>query len=110
MNVKGTEASAVDQGGKRAVDPVRGGAPAGSAANAGAGAAQADSLSISGSARSLANLQAVIAATPDINAGHVERITKALESGMYTVKAARIADRMLQLERDLAVATHPSPR
>ena len=106
MNVKGTAASAVDNGGSRAVDPVRGGAPAASATNAGAGSAQADSLSISGSARSLANLQEAIAATPDINVGHVERLTKALESGQYTINATRIAGRVLQLERDLAAATH----
>jgi flagellar biosynthesis anti-sigma factor FlgM len=106
MNVKGTNASAVDNGGSRAVDPVRGSAPAASAANAGTGSAQTDSLSISGSARSLANLQQAIAATPDINVGHVERVAKALESGQYTINAARIAGRVLQLERDLAAATH----
>ena len=110
MNVKGTSASTVNSGGSRVVDPVRSGAATGSAANAGSSAAQADSLSISGSARSLANLQEAIAATPDINVGHVERITKALEAGQYTVNAARVADRMLQLERDLAAATRPTQR
>ncbi len=104
MHVKGTDASAVDAGGSRAVDPVRASAPAASATTAGAG--QADSLSISGSARSLANLQAAIAGTPEINVGHVERVSKAIESGQYAVNAARIADRMLQLERDLSAATH----
>jgi flagellar biosynthesis anti-sigma factor FlgM len=110
MNVKGTDATAVDKGGNRAVDAVRGGAPAANAANPGAGSAQADSLSISGPARSLATLQEAIAATPEINVGHVERVTKSLEAGTYTVTAARIADRMLQLERDLAAATRPSQR
>lgn len=110
MNVKGTDASAVDKGGNRAVDPVRGGAPVASATHAGAGSAPADSLSISGPARSLATLQEAIAATPEINVGHVERVTKALEGGNYTINAARIADRMLQLERDLAAATHASQR
>jgi len=104
MRVKGTNASAVDTGGSRAVDPVRGSAPAASANTPGAG--QADSLSISGSARSLANLQEAIAATPDIHVERVERVSKAIESGQYTVNAARIADRMLQLERDLSAATH----
>ncbi len=106
MNVKGTDASAVDKGGSGAIDPIHGRAPAASAANTGAGSALADCLSISGSARSLANLQEAIAATPDINLEHVERVTSALESGRYTINAARVADRMLQLERDLAAATH----
>ena len=110
MTVKGSNASAVDSGGSRAVEPVRGSAPAAPASSAAAGGAQADSLSISGSARSLANLQAAIAGTPDINVEHVERVSRALESGQYTVNPGRIADRMLQLERDLAAATHPLAR
>lgn len=110
MNVKGTSASTVNSGGSRVVDAVRGGSPAASSTQAGAGSAQADSLSISGSARSLANLQEAIAAAPDVNVGHVERVAKALEAGQYTVNAARIADRMLQLERDLAAATRPTTR
>ena len=108
MHVKGTDANAVDSGGSRAVDPVRSAAPVAHANTPGAG--QADSLSISGSARSLANLQAAIAGTPDINVGHVARVSTAIESGQYTVNAARIADRMLQLERDLGAATHQSLR
>ncbi len=108
MHVKGTDAKAVDSGGSRAVDPVRGGTPTTSANTPGAG--QADSLSISGSARSLANLQEAIAATPDIHVERVASVSQAIESGHYSVNAARIADRMLQLERDLSAATHQSLR
>jgi len=110
MTVKGTNANAVDSGGGRVVEPVRGGAPAAPATSAAAGGAQVDSLSISGSARSLANLQAAIAGTPDVNVERVERVSKAIESGQYTVDAGRIAGRMLQLERDLAAATPPPAR
>ncbi|MBS0386876.1 MAG: flagellar biosynthesis anti-sigma factor FlgM [Proteobacteria bacterium] len=110
MNVKGTDASAVDSGSSRVVEPVRGSAPIAPASTAAAGAGQADSLSISGSARSLANLQSIIAGTPDINGERVARVSKSIESGQYTVNAARIADRMLQLERDLGAATRQTPR
>jgi flagellar biosynthesis anti-sigma factor FlgM len=106
MHVKGTNANAVDAGGSRAVDPVRGGTPAAPANTPGAG--HADNLGISGSAHSLANLQEAIAATPEINVEHVAGVSKSIESGQYTVNAARIADRMLQLECDLAAATHQS--
>lgn len=110
MTVKGTDANAVDSGSSRVVEPVRASAPTAPATHAPAGAGQADSLSISGSARSLANLQAAIAGTPDIHVERVERVSKAIESGQYTANPGRIAGRMLRLERDLAAATHPLPR
>ena len=110
MNVKGPNAGAVDSGGSRVVEPVRGNAPIAPASTAATSAGQADSLSISGSARSLANLQEIIAGTPDINVDHVASVSKAIESGQYSVNAPRIADRMLQLERDLGAATRPQTR
>ena len=100
--IKGTDTSAVDAGATRTVEAVRRTAPVASATTA--ATTQPDSVSITRAARSLAALQDVIAQVPAMDAGRVAHLSQVIDQGQYVADPARIADRLLQLERDLATA------
>ena len=97
------DASAVDTGTSRTVERLRPTAPVG-ATTAAPAAAQADSVSITDTARRLAALQEAVARMPEIDAGRVAAFSQAIEQGHYAADPRKIADRLLQLERDLAAA------
>ncbi len=97
------DASAVDTGTSRTVERLRPTAPVGSTTAAPV-ARQADSVSITDTARRLAALQEVVAGMPEIDAGRVAALSQAIEQGQYAADPRKIADRLLQLERDLAAA------
>ena len=100
--IKGSNTSAVESGASRQVEPVRrAGAPAASTA---APAAAGDSVQITDAARRMAALQQHIASLPEVDAARVAQISQALEQGRYTVNPGKIADRIAQLESDLAAA------
>jgi negative regulator of flagellin synthesis FlgM len=104
--IKGSDPSAVDTGASRTIERLRPAAPAGSATTA-AGAAAAlpsDSVSITDTARRLAALRDAVASMPEIDAGRVTALSQAIEQGQYAADPRKIADRLLQLERDLAAA------
>lgn len=61
-----------------------------------------DSLRLTGEATSLLNLQREIASSASFDADKVASVRRALEDGTYQVNAARIADAMLGLDRQLA--------
>lgn len=100
--IKGSDSSVVDTGTSRAIERLRPAAPVGSATTA--AAAPADSVNITDAARRLAALRDVVAGTPDIDGGRVAALSQAIEQGQYAADPRRIADRLLQLERDLAAA------
>jgi negative regulator of flagellin synthesis FlgM len=100
MRIKGTDSSPVESGGTRAVERVRRATPAasgGSPAQSGV-----DSVHITDSARQLASLEQAINDVPEIDAQRVAAVQQSIERGQYRVDAGRIADRLLQLEGDIA--------
>jgi flagellar biosynthesis anti-sigma factor FlgM len=67
--------------------------------------AQADSVHITQSARSLAMLSQAVHDTPDVDAGRVAAAQQAIGSGQYSINPHTIASRLMQLEQDLSSAT-----
>lgn len=58
-------------------------------------ASQSDRVDISGKAREIAELMAVISQMPDVRAEKVAEIKKAIESGNYNINPAKIAESIL---------------
>ncbi|WP_374013937.1 flagellar biosynthesis anti-sigma factor FlgM [Pseudoxanthomonas koreensis] len=61
-----------------------------------------DSLRLTGEATGLQTLQRELAAAPAVDSARVAEVRLALESGSYRVDPARIAERMLDMDRLLA--------
>lgn len=102
--IKGSDPSAIDAGTSRSVERLRRSAPIGSATTAANKQTESDSVSITDAARRLAALQEAVASMPEVDAGRVAAISQAIEQGQYAADPRKIADRLLQLERDLAAA------
>lgn len=84
----------------RSTTQVGNGAPAGADRSAPVEAVRAgDSLRLTGEAAGLQNLQRELAAAPAVDASRVAEVRQALESGSYRIDPARIADRMLEMDR-----------
>jgi len=98
--IKGSDTSAVDSGSSRSVERLRQSAAVPSATAP--VAKPADSVNITDTARRLAALQETVAGMPEIDAGRVAALTQAIEQGQYAADPNKIAERLLQLERDLA--------
>jgi negative regulator of flagellin synthesis FlgM len=101
--IKGSDPGAVDTGVSRTIERLRPAAPAGSATTA-AAASPADSVTITDTARRLAALRDLVANMPEVDAGRVAALSQAIDQGQYAADPRKIADRLLQLERDLATA------
>ena len=101
--IKGGDTCAVDTGANHALERVRRTAPAGSATSTAPGAAT-ESVNITDTARRLAALQETIAGMPEVDAARVTELRQAIERGQYHANPEKIADRLLQLERDLGAA------
>ncbi len=101
--IKGGDTSALETGTSRALERVRPTAPAGSATSA-APTTASESVSITDTARRLAALQETIGGMPEVDAARVTELRQAIEHGQYHANPEKIADRLLQLERDLADA------
>ena len=100
MRIKGTDSSPVESGGTRAVEGVRRSTPV----TSGDKPAQsgADSVHITDSARQLASLEQAIREVPEVDTQRVAVLQQSIERGQYRIDAERIADRLLQLEGDIA--------
>lgn len=61
----------------------------------------ADQLSLTTSAQLLKELSEAVNASPEVDTSRVEAIKQALANGGYEVDAARIADKLLNLEDQL---------
>jgi negative regulator of flagellin synthesis FlgM len=101
--IKGSDTSAVDAGATRTVERVRRSVPAGQTTTA-APNALTESVNITDTAHRLAALQVTIAGLPEVDAKRVTELRQAIERGQYHANPEKIADRLLQLERDLADA------
>jgi negative regulator of flagellin synthesis FlgM len=60
-----------------------------------------DTLTLTDSARQLQKLEEAVAKAPVTNAEKVQSVKDALARDAFTVDAERVADKMLQFERDL---------
>lgn len=84
----------------RSTVQVGNGAAAGADRSAPVEAARAgDSLRLTGEAAGLQTLQRELSAAPAVDASRVAEVRQALESGSYRIDPARIADRMLEMDR-----------
>ena len=99
--IKGTDTSAVDAGKARGVGGVRSSASVPVQTTTPA-TTSADSVSITDAARRLAALQEHIASLPEVDAQRVTELRQAIEQGKYHANPSAIADKLLQLENDLA--------
>jgi negative regulator of flagellin synthesis FlgM len=61
-----------------------------------------DTLTLTESAQQLQKLAEAIANVPVTNAAHVQSVKDALARNAFTVDAERVADKLLQFERDLS--------
>ena len=101
--IEGSDTSAVDSGANRPVERVRHSAPVPTATAP--VAKPGDSVNITDTARRLAALQETVASMPEIDAGRVAALAQAIEQGQYAADPNKIAERLLQLESDLAAAS-----
>ncbi|KAF1685576.1 flagellar biosynthesis anti-sigma factor FlgM [Pseudoxanthomonas broegbernensis] len=85
----------------RSTGPVGGHvAPAGADRSGPVEATQAgDSLRLTGEATGLQALQRELSAAPAVDSARVAEVRQAVESGSYRIDPARIADRMLEMDR-----------
>jgi len=105
IEIKGVDAGPVGSGVGQPVERVRGTAAVGTGTAPGVASNTPDRVNITGTARTLAALQAAVAASPEIDMKRVEQLRLSVDRGTYVPNPARIADRMLQLETDIAAAT-----
>ena len=63
-----------------------------------------DSVNITDSARRLFALAQAVQDAPEVDTQRVAALQQAIVSGQYTINPDRVADRLLQMERDLVAA------
>ena len=80
---------------KRASDAGR------SSVSSGSTAASTDDTHITDSARKLAELEQTIQALPAVDNSRVAEVSSSIQNGTYKIHAERIADKLLQSEKDL---------
>jgi negative regulator of flagellin synthesis FlgM len=97
--IEGLTPHATGPGSGRRTEPVRAVEPAAAPKRTSAGE---DQLTLTGASRQLQQLSAAVAAAPDVSARRVEALRALIEKGHYEVDARRIADRLIDFERELA--------
>jgi negative regulator of flagellin synthesis FlgM len=105
IEIKGVDAGPVGSGAGQPVERIRGIATVGTGTAPGVASTTPDRVNITGAARTLAALQAAVAASPEIDMKRVEQLRLSVDRGTYVPNPTRIADRLLQLETDIAAAT-----
>ncbi len=105
--IKGLDGGTIGPDAGNPVEKIRGSTPVGAPATGSSSNAPAeDSVHITSSARLLASLSQAVNNAPDINSGRVAAVQQAIAAGQYRINPERIANRMMQLEQDLANASH----
>ncbi|MFT3907063.1 MAG: flagellar biosynthesis anti-sigma factor FlgM [Steroidobacteraceae bacterium] len=100
--IKGTESQPVGTGSSQPVARVKRSQSATTGAQT--GAQSSDSVQITNTARQLSSLAQAISDAPDVNTSKVESLQQSIGNGTYQVDSGRIADRLMQLEGDVAAA------
>lgn len=90
----------VGAGSGRRTEPVR--AVDATAKSRPASTAAQDQVTLTGASRQMQQLAAAVAAAPDVSSKRVEALRALIEKGHYEVDARRIADRLIDFERELA--------
>ena len=93
------EGSLPPQAVRSTVQVGRGGAAGADRSAPGEDTRAGDSLRLTGEAAGLQTLQRELAAAPAVDASRVAEVRQALESGSYRIDPARIADRMIDMDR-----------
>ncbi len=96
--IGGFDTGSVQVGTGRAVK--RSGDATGASASGSASASNGDTH-ITDSARKLADLEQVVQALPAVDDSRVAEVSSSISNGTYKVNAERIADKLLQSDRDL---------
>lgn len=77
-------------------------ASGGTQASGGSSSDSAENVQISGGARNLASLEQAVKDMPAVNTAKVAQISAAIEQGTYTVNSQHIADRLMQMDKELS--------
>jgi negative regulator of flagellin synthesis FlgM len=67
-----------------------------------------ENVQITGTARQLANLEQAVRDLPAVNDSRVAQISSSIAQGTYTVDSQKIANQLVQMEKDLAQLGNPS--
>jgi negative regulator of flagellin synthesis FlgM len=103
--IKGLDGGSIGADNSNPVERVRVSTPVNSGGSDPAASAPAgDSVHITESARTLASLSQAVSASPDVDLNKVSAVQQAIGAGVYRINPERIADSMLQVERDLGSA------
>ncbi len=73
------------------------------------GAAPTD-VRITEAARRLATLEGIIDAIPEVNAGRVADVSRAIDQGTFQIQAERIAEKLLRQDYELAANQRASDK
>ena len=84
---------------QRSSDAASGGTQASGGSSSGG---SAENVQISGGARNLASLEQAVKDLPAVNTAKVAQISAAIEQGTYTVNSQHIADRLMQMDKELS--------
>jgi negative regulator of flagellin synthesis FlgM len=77
-------------------------AGSGTQASGGSGSSSPENVEISGGARSLASLEQAVKDMPAVDTAKVAQLSTAIEQGTYTVNSQHIADRLMQMDKELS--------
>ena len=61
-----------------------------------------ENVQITGAARNLASLEQAVKDLPAVNTAKVAQLSTAIEQGTYTVNSQHIADRLMQMDKELS--------
>jgi len=100
-NIKGAGSGPIDAGASRPVDSVRPKPAISSSSSENQPSSTSDTVTVSATARHMADLQQAVNNVPDVDTNRVAAVHQALSSGQYKINAGKIADRIIQLESDL---------
>jgi negative regulator of flagellin synthesis FlgM len=77
-------------------------ASGGTQVSGGSSSGTAENVQISGGARNLASLEQAVKDLPAVNTAKVAQISAAIAQGTYTVNPQHIADRLMQMDKELS--------
>ena len=77
-------------------------AASGSTQVSGGSSEASENVQITGAARNLASLEQAVKDLPAVNTAKVAQISTAIEQGTYTVNSRDIANKMMQMDKELS--------
>lgn len=77
-------------------------AAGGSTQASGGSSPASEDVQITGAARNLASLEQAVKDLPAVNTAKVAQLSTAIEQGTYTVNSRHIADKLMQMDKELS--------